>query len=62
MPGDISRSYKGPKDGRVPSWLLRGGPGQDYPCENAAVTECALSECQHQKRCKLAAHAEGAGD
>lgn len=21
MPGEISRSYKGPKDGRVPSWL-----------------------------------------
>jgi hypothetical protein len=54
MPGEISRSYKGPKDGSVPTWCLRGGPGWDYPCLQPDVTECALSECQHQRRCKLA--------
>ncbi len=31
MPGDISRSYKGPKDGRVPSWME-----DDYPEQHDA--------------------------
>jgi hypothetical protein len=53
MPGEISRQYQGPKDGRVPSYMLRGGPGHDYPCNDPNVTECALWECQHKERCSL---------
>lgn len=26
MPGEMSRSYKGPKDGRVPSWMNEPSP------------------------------------
>jgi hypothetical protein len=26
MPGEISRSYKGPKDGRVPTWMQDDNP------------------------------------
>ena len=52
MPGPISDSYKGSKDGRVPTWYLRGGPGRDYPCKIETVTECAMSDCQHLGRCK----------
>lgn len=53
MPGPVSDSYKGPKDGRVPTWMLRGGPGQDWPCNRPEIIECALSECQHLGRCRL---------
>ena len=42
--GEI-RDYK-------PPWALRGGPEQDYPCRNPAMTCCALSECQSAKRCR----------
>ena len=38
---------------RVPTWMLRGGPGRDYPCENPNIVECATSDCQHLGRCKL---------
>jgi hypothetical protein len=55
MPGDVSRRYRGPKDGRVPSWMLRGGPGYDYPCNNPDMIECAESECQRLERCRLPA-------
>ena len=53
MPGPISESYRGPKDNRVPTWYLRGGPDRDYPCCDPTVTECALSDCQHLGHCKL---------
>lgn len=31
---------------------LRGGPGKDFPCNNACMIECALWECQKERRCR----------
>jgi len=34
-------------------YMLRGGPGFDYPCARPDIIECALWECQHQQRCQF---------
>lgn len=33
---------------------LRGGPGQDFPCEEPAMVRCAQPRCQKERRCRLA--------
>ena len=33
-------------------YMLRGGPGFDYPCVHLCMIECAASECQEQQRCR----------
>lgn len=39
---------------KIGDWAqLRGGPGWDYPCANAHITECASSHCQLAGRCRL---------
>lgn len=35
-----------------PDYLLRGGPGFDYPCANPNIIECADHRCQEQQRCR----------
>lgn len=56
MPGPHSDSYGGPRDDNpaVPTWMLRGGPGFDYPCADPRITECAMYECQSIGRCRKA--------
>lgn len=36
-----------------PDYMLRGGRGFDYPCNDPSIIECAKSECQVRRRCTV---------
>lgn len=38
---------------------LRGGPGNDFPCNDPNMIECAIWECQKEGRCQGSAHVSG---
>lgn len=55
MPGEVSRSSRGPKDGTpyVPSWCYRNGP-KECPCGHHEGYHNDAGECVlgHQCHCK----------
>jgi hypothetical protein len=56
---DARRAWKqlliyAPKNRSIPLYMLRGGPGWDYPCAIATMKECSLYECQALGYCKEA--------
>lgn len=54
MPGDISRPYKGPKDGSVPSWMdepspptLTRSPWQCRKCSGVVLCASTPNFCPY---------------
>jgi hypothetical protein len=59
MPGEISRSYKGPKTGALPTWMcdhaaakeVIGSQQDGYPCGDTVTILCP--DCGKEWECEL---------